>query len=63
MGWPAAFVLTLVILFRAAILGTCAYAVFWLDRSGWWFLLALCLTSATPDEPTEKTPSAKSESL
>lgn len=30
--------------------GVTAYAVFWLDRSGWWFLLALIITSGTSTE-------------
>ena len=25
------------------VLGGCAYAVFWLGHSGWWFLLAVLL--------------------
>lgn len=28
------------------ILGGCAYAVFWLDHSGWWFLLAMLLAGS-----------------
>lgn len=49
MNWPMAFVLTLIVLFRASIWAVTAYAVFWLDRSGWWFLLALCLTCGGPE--------------
>lgn len=29
--------------YRLAVLGTCAYVVFGLGYSGWWFLLALLL--------------------
>lgn len=25
----------------SAVLGTCTYLVFWLNHSGWWYLLAL----------------------
>jgi hypothetical protein len=28
-----------------AVMGTTAYAVFWLGFSGWWFLLAILLIS------------------
>lgn len=43
MNWPTVGALTLIIGFRAAILGVTAYAVFWLGYSGWWFLLAILL--------------------
>lgn len=47
MRWVEAFTivgaLALVLAYNAAILGVCAYAVFWLGHSGWWFLLALIL--------------------
>ena len=39
------FIIASYYLYKLIILGTCAYAVFWLDRSGWWFLLALLLCS------------------
>lgn len=29
----------------AACLGVCTYLVFWLDHSGWWYLLAILLAS------------------
>lgn len=28
-----------------SVFGTAAYAVFWLDRSGWWFLLAAMIVA------------------
>ncbi|MEP9376164.1 hypothetical protein ABLE91_05580 [Aquabacter sp. CN5-332] len=40
--------------FRAAILGFCAYAVFWLGFSGWWFALALVLCAVAADFSAEK---------
>jgi hypothetical protein len=30
-------------LFDASVLGVAAYAVFWLDQSGWWFVFAMFL--------------------
>ena len=30
------------------VLSACGYVVFGLDRSGWWFLLALLLTNISP---------------
>lgn len=38
MTWPR-------LVWCLAVYGTCAYAVFWLDRSGWWFLLAMIISS------------------
>lgn len=31
------------LLWGAFLLGGCAYIVFWLDRSPWWFVLAIFL--------------------
>lgn len=28
------------------IIGGCSYIVFWLHHSGWWFLLAIALSTA-----------------
>ena len=35
----------LMLIFDAFVLGATAYAVFWLDRSGWWFALAIMIIS------------------
>lgn len=32
-------------IWSAAMIGGCAYLVFWRDVSGWWFLLAMLLAS------------------
>ena len=29
-----------IVLYEGLIIGGCAYVVFWLGHSGWWFLLA-----------------------
>ncbi len=29
---------------KLVVFGVCAYAVFWLGHSGWWFLLALIVS-------------------
>lgn len=34
------------LLWGVSILGTCAYAVFWLDHNGWWFVLAILITGS-----------------
>lgn len=39
-------VFPLVMIWNAVVLGVTAYAVFWLDRSGWWFALALVLVAS-----------------
>lgn len=31
------------LLWSILVMGVTAYAVFWLDHSGWWFLLAILL--------------------
>lgn len=43
---PYVMALMFMYLWDVLVMGTCAYAVFWLDCSGWWFVLAaaLCLT-------------------
>ena len=43
MTWPAAFIFAAILAFNTIVLGTTAYAVFWLGHSGWWFLLALMI--------------------
>jgi hypothetical protein len=35
-----------IVFYEAMIWGGCAYVVFFLNRSGWWFLLAVLLSSA-----------------
>lgn len=32
--------------YNAAIIGGCAYLVFWRGHSGWWFLLAMLLMAS-----------------
>lgn len=36
-------------LYVLIIIFGCGYAVFYLDASGWWFLLALLLTGISPE--------------
>jgi len=33
-----------ILTWEAATIGGCAYVVFWLGHSGWWFLLAVLLS-------------------
>lgn len=47
-------IVLMILIYRAAILGTTAYVVFWLDRSGWWFLLAIALAGGAEFTFTEK---------
>ncbi|MFG1462306.1 hypothetical protein V5F77_05345 [Xanthobacter sp. DSM 24535] len=35
--------------FNLVIYGVCAYAVFWLGHSGWWFLLAMVISASVTD--------------
>jgi hypothetical protein len=35
-----------IVFYEGMILGGCAYVVFFLNRSGWWFLLAVLLSGA-----------------
>lgn len=30
------------------VFGTCTYVVFWLDQSGWWYLLAIIIAGGLP---------------
>lgn len=39
-------IVALNVLFAMIVLGFTAYVVFWLDRSGWWFLLAFIIVSS-----------------
>lgn len=52
MGWPDVAFICLLLIYRGAILGVTAYAVFWLGYSGGWFLLAILLMpgGASKDE-------------
>lgn len=50
MRWALAFLIALMIVGRCAIFGVVAYAVFWLDRSGWWFLVAAAFMLLLPSE-------------
>ena len=34
-----------IVIWEAATLGTCTYLVFWKGYSGWWFLLAILLST------------------
>lgn len=38
-------VIIALLVFKAFIIGGCAYLVFWRGESGWWFLLAIMLSS------------------
>lgn len=35
------------------VVGLFSYVVFWLDKSGWWFIIALLLLNNTPIIRTE----------
>ena len=35
-----------VLCYNVLIFGATGYVVFWLNRSGWWFALALCLCAS-----------------
>ena len=48
-------IVLMILIYRAAILGTTAYVVFWLDRSGWWFLLAIALAGGAEFSFSERT--------
>ena len=39
-------VIAMILIYRLLVLGACAYTVFWLGHSGWWFLLAIPLAKA-----------------
>ena len=41
-----------IVFYETMILGGCAYVVFFLNRSGWWFLLAVLLSGSaySPDK-------------
>ncbi|MCX5570585.1 hypothetical protein [Kaistia nematophila] len=47
-------IVLMILVYGAAILGVTAYAVFWLDRSGWWFLLAIILAGGAEFTFSEK---------
>lgn len=49
---PLAVIFIAYLIFCLLVLGTTAYAVFWLGHSGWWFLLALmiCGGASTDDK-------------
>jgi hypothetical protein len=49
-----ASIVFMILVYRAAILGVTAYAVFWLDRSGWWFLLAIMMAGGAEFTFSEK---------
>ena len=36
------------LLWDVLVFGTCTYVVFWLNQSGWWYLLALLIASGLP---------------
>lgn len=50
MPWPFVALLIAAQAARCLIFGMVAYAVFWLDRSGWWFCLAVPLMWLVPTE-------------
>jgi hypothetical protein len=41
-------VVVFTMIFTAAVFGTTAYAVFWLDRSPFWFLAAIVVAACVP---------------
>ena len=49
-----------IVLWEAFVIGGCAYLVFWLGASGWWFILAVVLSGAayTPNRWIHGQPSA-----
>ena len=36
------------LLWDTLVFGTCTYVVFWLGQSGWWYLLAILISSGLP---------------
>lgn len=42
-GTAAAVITFLLLAYRLLVIGGCAYAVFGLGHSGWWFLLAILI--------------------
>lgn len=41
-------------LYAIFVVASCGYVVFYLNRSGWWFLLALLLVNITPKISSKK---------
>ena len=41
-------------IFAVFVVGLFSYAVFWLDKSGWWFLMALILLNISPTIKNKK---------
>ena len=41
-------------IFAVFVVGLFSYAVFWLDKSGWWFLIALILLNISPTIKNKK---------
>ncbi|WP_133123609.1 hypothetical protein [Methylobacterium frigidaeris] len=50
MPWPYAFLLAMTIVCRFTVLAGGAYVVFGLDRSIWWFAVAIGATYLIPGE-------------
>ena len=47
MSWWSVLLYWLYVLaWEALTIGGCAYVVFWIGHSGWWFVLAVLLSSA-----------------
>lgn len=45
----ALIALAIVFSWNSIVFGTCAYVVFWLGHSGWWFLLAMIIAGGMSD--------------
>lgn len=43
--WLTVTYLIYIIMWDGFVVGGCAYAVFWLGHSGWWFALAMVLAA------------------
>lgn len=50
MPWSSVALIIAAVAARCVIFGIVAYAVFWLDRSGWWFCLAVPLMGLVPTQ-------------
>lgn len=47
---PWSFIVYMVtaIAWTAIVMAVCTYLVFWMDQSGWWYVLALIIASFRP---------------
>ena len=53
MNNDSIWIFILYYLYAIFVVGLFSYVVFWLDKSGWWFIIALLLLNNTPIIRTE----------